>query len=178
LGCFPPYFFLFFFHHCSCRTRHLDAEWARGELNANLSQNHQAPWIDKLDKNTQTHTMMVHFTTVHEIPRAFILFLSLTHIYYNASFLRRDITQQNTISLTECNLSFPLEQPNQKRNLFPNLNATQIALSSSALESVTLFIFIQLHYSTGHHQSSSGKTATTQKIHTRRAPHPFNKSHQ
>ncbi len=73
--------------------------------------------------------MMVHFTTVHEIPRAFILLLSLTHIYYNASFLRRDITQQNTISLTECNLSFPLEQPNQKKNLFPNLNATQTHLA-------------------------------------------------
>jgi hypothetical protein len=50
---------------------------------------------------------MVHFTIALEIPKAFILSMSSTHIYYNASFLRRNIAQWNTISPPECNLSIP-----------------------------------------------------------------------
>jgi hypothetical protein len=51
--------------------------------------------------------MMVLFTNPPKIPKAFILFLSSTHIYYNAPFLRRNIAQWNTITPPKCNLSIP-----------------------------------------------------------------------
>jgi hypothetical protein len=43
LSLFFFFSFSFSFTICPCRTRHRDAEWARGELNANLPRNHQAP---------------------------------------------------------------------------------------------------------------------------------------
>jgi hypothetical protein len=58
---------------------------------------------------------MLLFTNPPEILEAFILFLSSTHLYYNAPFLRRDITQWNTITLPKCNLSIPKKK---KKNHF------------------------------------------------------------
>jgi hypothetical protein len=51
--------------------------------------------------------MMVLFTNPPKIPEAFILFLSSTHLYYNAPFLRRNIAQWNSITPPTCNLSTP-----------------------------------------------------------------------
>jgi hypothetical protein len=81
--------------------------------------------------------MMVLFTNPLEIPKAFILFLSSTHLYYNAPFLRRDITQWNTIIPPKCNLLIPPK----KKNHFLHPKATQIHLVFPTLELIMLFYF-------------------------------------
>jgi len=59
--------------------------------------------------------------------------MSSTHIYYNASFLKKDKTQQNIIFPTECNLSIPSITTQPKKNHFSNPNATQMHLAPPPL---------------------------------------------
>jgi hypothetical protein len=82
--------------------------------------------------------MMVLFTNPPEIFEAFILFLSSTHLYYNAPFLRRNITQWNTITPSKCNLSIP---KNKTKNHFLHPKATQIHLVLPTLKLITLIYF-------------------------------------
>jgi hypothetical protein len=114
--------------------------------------------------------MMVLFTNPPEILEAFILFLSSTHLYYNAPFLRRNIAQWNSITPPTCNLSTP-QKKKKKKNHFLHPEATQIHLVLPTLELITLLFPSNSHYLIDHHQSFSRKGTTPQKMHPRPTPH-------